>query len=90
MNGNYAAGLAVTLSERIQNLFVICVVATGWFNIAGFVTGTLFGVRGLAIGGEIANSVTYLFFLVAVVTAVIQAWLIVLGAYRGMRTIGLG
>lgn len=85
-----AAGKAILLTERTQNLFVICVVATGWFNIAGFITGTLFGVRGLTMGAGMANTATYLFFLVAVVTAVIQGWIILLGAYRGMRTIGLG
>lgn len=85
-----AAGKAILLTERMQNLLVICVVATGWFNIAGFITGTLFGVRGLSMGASVANMATYLFFLVAVVTAVFQAYLILVGAYRGMRTIGLG
>ena len=83
-------GKSILLTDRLQILLVMCVILTGWFNIAGFVTGTLFGVRGLAMGADLANSVTYIFFLVAVVTAMIQATLIVMGAYRGMRTIGLG
>ena len=85
-----AVGKSILLTDRVQNLLVVCVLLTGWFNIAGFVTGTLFGARGLAMGGDLANSVTYIFFLVAVVTAIVQATLIVVGAFRGMRTIGLG
>lgn len=85
-----AVGKSVLLGDRAQILLVVCVLMTGWFNIAGFVTGTWFGVRGLAMGGGIANATTYLFFLIAVVTAVVQAMLLVVGAFRGMRTIGLG
>ena len=85
-----AVGKSILLTERTQNLLVVCVLATGWFNIAGFVTGTLFGVRGLAYGDSLANIATYLFFLVAVITAVVQTGLMLVGARRAMRTIGLG
>lgn len=83
------AGKYILLTARAQILLVVCVLMTGWFNIAGFVTGALNGVHGVVFEGSLANHVTYLFFLVAVVTAVIQAVLIITGAWRGMCSIGL-
>ena len=83
-------GKTLMLRERAQNVLVCSVLITGWFNIAGFVTAAVFNTRGLAFGGSPANIAVYLFFLVAVVSAFVQAVLIVLGAWRGMRTIGLG
>lgn len=68
------------LSEGRQKLYCLCVLVTGWFNSAGFVIGTLFDVHGLAFGQSPANSVTYLFFLVAVLTAFTQVALVLAGA----------
>lgn len=84
-----ACGKHILLGNRAQNILVICVVATGWFNIAGFITGALYGVHGVLFDASLANRVTYLFFLVAVVTAIIETGLIVTGAWRAMRSIGL-
>lgn len=84
-----SAGRYILLTPKVQILLVVCVLMTGWFNIAGFVTGALNGVHGVVFDGSIANHAAYLFFLVAVVTAVVQAVLIIVGAWRGMRSIGL-
>ncbi|MDD3765124.1 MAG: hypothetical protein PHP86_17655 [Nevskiales bacterium] len=77
-----AAGRSARLGPSAQRSYVIAVIVTGWANSAGFLTGTLFGVRGLAFGGAVANSATYLFFLVAVASAFVQAILLALGARR--------
>ncbi|MDX1496291.1 MAG: hypothetical protein R3352_01930 [Salinisphaeraceae bacterium] len=73
-------GAKILLSEQQQKLYVISVLITAWFNSAGFIIGTLFGVHGLHFGGAVANTVTYLFFLVAVITVVIQVALVLSGA----------
>lgn len=80
-------GLA-TLGPSARRWFVVCVIVTGWANAAGFLTGTLFGVRGLAFGGQVANSITYLLFLVAVATAFVQTVLLARGAALTARSHG--
>lgn len=70
------------LSELQQKAYVICVLVTAWFNSAGFIIGTLFGVHGLSFGDSVANSLTYFFFLTAVLTVFIQIALVLIGARR--------
>lgn len=73
-------GGAIRLGDKGQRWYARCVVVTGWGNSAGFVIGALFGVRGLAFGGAVANSIVYFLFLAAAVTAVVQAVLLWRGA----------
>ena len=73
-------GSRLLLTEQQQQLYVITVLITAWFNSAGFIIGTLFGVHGLEFGGTVANSMTYLLFFVAVITVVIQMALVFKGA----------
>ncbi len=73
-------GAKLLLSEQQQKLYVFSVLITAWFNSAGFIIGTLFGVHGLQFGGTLANSATYLFFLIAVITVVMQITLVFVGA----------
>ncbi len=72
----------ILLSEGQQKLYIVSVLITAWFNSAGFLIGTLFGVHGLSFGGNVPNTLTYLFFLIAVVTVFIQIALVLLGARR--------
>lgn len=75
-----AAAGQIRIGERGAQWFTISVLVTGWGNSLGFLTGTLFGVRGLEFGGALANSANYLFFLVAAVTGFIQAGIAIRGA----------
>ncbi len=77
----FAAGSSyIRIGERAARWFTVSVLITGWGNSLGFLTGTLFGVRGLEFGGALANSANYLFFLVASVTGFIQAGIAMRGA----------
>ena len=73
-------GCKLLLSGQQQKLYVISVLATAWFNSVGFILGTLFGVHGLQFGGTVANSLTYLCFIIAVITVVIQMTLVFKGS----------
>lgn len=79
-----AAGRA-SFSERGARLFGTAVIVTGWGNSLGFLTGALFGVRGLEFGGVPANTLSYLLFLIAALSAFVQAILLVAGAARARR-----
>ncbi|RZO87195.1 MAG: hypothetical protein EVA65_02700 [Oceanococcus sp.] len=76
-----AAGASIRLTQGARRWYIICVCVTGWSNSLGFLVGALFGVRGLAFGGSLTNTLNYLLFLIAVPTAFAQAWLL----WRGAR-----
>jgi hypothetical protein len=76
---------SVRFGPRARGIYVVSVIVTGYANSLGFLTGTLFGVRGLEFGGAVANTATYLFFLVAVVTAFAQAILLASAAAATRR-----
>lgn len=76
-----AAGSSVRLTDRARRLYIWTVCITGWANTLGFLVGALFGVRGLAFGASLANSLNYLLFLVAALTAFTQTWLLWRGAH---------
>ena len=78
------AGPHLQLGERGRRSFVWAVLITGWGNTLGFLVGTLFGARGLAFGGGVANSLGYLLFLAAAISAFVQGGLLWSGA-RGAR-----
>lgn len=75
-----AVGSAIRLGDKGQRWYARCVIVTGWGNSVAFTIGALFGVRGLAFGGVAANSVVYFLFLIAAVTAIVQAVLLWRGA----------
>lgn len=86
MIGFAVAGSSILLSARARQFYIWSVCITGWSNTLGFLVGALFGVRGLAFGGPWANSLNYLFFLVAVPTAFAQAWLLWQGSRAHQHT----
>ncbi len=79
------AASALSLSPFQQRLYGFSVAITAWGNSAGFLLAALSGSRGLAMGGGAGNSLTYLCFLAAALTAFVQVWLLVLGALRARR-----
>lgn len=80
------AGSGILLGPKARQVYVWCVCITGWANSLGFLVGAVFGVRGLAFGGAWANSLNYFFFLVAALTAFIQAGLLWNGARAQRRS----
>ncbi len=73
-------GGLVCLGDPGQRWLTRCVIITGWGNSLGFLIAALYSVRGLAFGDVIANSVVYLLFLLAALTAFVQAALLWRGA----------
>jgi hypothetical protein len=73
-------GSVVCLNDPGQRWLTRCVMVTGWGNSVAFVIGAIYSVRGLAFGDVVANSVVYLLFLIAAVTAFVQAFLVWKGA----------
>lgn len=70
------AGSYLRLNPRTLSMYALCVQVTGWGNSIAFVIGALASERGLAFGMSVANSVMYLLFLSAALTAYMQAWLL--------------
>ncbi|TJY64796.1 hypothetical protein E4T66_00695 [Sinimarinibacterium sp. CAU 1509] len=83
-----AVATTARFGSRGRAIYVVSVIVTGYANSLGFLTGTLFGVRGLEFGGAAANTATYLFFLVAVVTGFAQAGLLAAAAATARRSGG--
>jgi hypothetical protein len=79
------AGSGIRLGAWARQIYIWSVCITGWGNTLGFLVGALFGVRGLAFGASWANSVNYLLFLIAALTAFAQAWLLWQGARAQSR-----
>ncbi len=80
-----AVATTARFGPRGRGAYVVCVIVTGYANSLGFLTGTVFGVRGLEFGGAVANTATYLFFLIAVVTGFTQAGLLASAAAAARR-----
>ena len=78
-----AGSLSLSLGQ--QRVYGWSVAITAWGNSAGFLLAALTSTRGLAMGGGAGNSLTYLCFLVAALTAFVQVWLLVAGALRARR-----
>lgn len=76
---------ALCLSVREQRVYAWSGAITAWGNSAGFLLAAISGTRGLAMGGSVGNSLTYLCFLAAALTAFAQVWLLVVGTRRARR-----
>lgn len=71
-----SAAKAISLPDSSWFPFALCVQATAWLNSAAYVLAAILGVRGLSGNGSETNLVVYLLFLMAVITAFIQSWLL--------------
>lgn len=78
-------GGLIKLGEKGQQWLAISLLVTGWGNTLGYHTAAIFGDRGLSFGGSLANSVTYLAFLTAVIAVVIVVALSVRGVLNTRR-----
>jgi hypothetical protein len=72
----------LSLSARAQSILGWCLIVTAWGNMIASLVGPLFGGRGLALGGGIANDVMFVLFTVAVVTVLVAMALVARGALR--------
>lgn len=78
-------GGLIRLGAKGQQWLAISLLATGWGNTLGYHTSAIFGDRGLSFGGSVANSVTYLAFLTAVIAVVVVVVLSVRGVLNTRR-----
>jgi hypothetical protein len=72
----------LSLSARAQTVLAWSLLVTAWGNMVASVIGPLFGGRGLALGGGIANDLMFVLFTVAVVTVIVAMALVARGAFR--------
>jgi len=83
--GVAGVGRDIVLTQRAQVLLFWSLVITAWGNMIASTIGPLFGGRGLAFGGGVANSVMYLLFMAAVVAVIVAMVVMVRGAWRAAR-----
>lgn len=79
--GVAAVGGLLRLEDRQHGHLVAALLITAWGNMIASTIAPIFGVRGLELGGGIANSVVFLLFTAAIVTVF---WALAL-IYRGAR-----
>ena len=78
-----ADGLA--LDGRKPAVLAWALIITAYGNLIASVIAASANVRGLEPGGSFANTLTYLLFMVAVVTVVVALGLVAHGAYRAAK-----
>lgn len=84
--GVAAVGGLLRLDARRHGHLVTALLVTAWGNMIASIIGPLFGVRGLELGGSVANSVVFGLFTIAIVTVF---WALAL-IYRGARATARG
>jgi uncharacterized membrane protein len=72
----------LALTERRAAILAWSLVVTAYGNLIASVLAATANVRGLAPGGSLANTITYLLFMVAVVAVVMALVLVAHGARR--------
>jgi len=81
------AGVAdrLALDGRKPAVLAWTLIVTAYGNLIASVIAASANVRGLEPGGSLANTLTYLLFMVAVVTVVVALGLVAHGAYRAAK-----
>jgi hypothetical protein len=81
------AGVAdgLVLDGRKPAVLAWALIITAYGNLIASVIAASANVRGLEPGGSFANTLTYLLFMVAVVTVVVALGLVAHGAYRAAK-----
>ena len=70
------------MPSRARTVYSACVQSTAWLNSLAFALAALVGARGLSGGAGLGNTLVYLLFLIAVVTAFLQVYLLARQALR--------
>ncbi len=76
---------ALRLGDGGRRALAGCLLFTAYANTVASILGASTGNRGLAIGGEFANTVVFLLFTVAIVTIFVAVGLVIQGS-RGRAT----
>jgi hypothetical protein len=66
----------------------VSLLVAAYGNVIASILGASFGVRGLALGGSVANSAVYLLFVVAIAGVFAGVALLILGGARAARGAG--
>lgn len=82
-----AAGVwdAIVLSAGQRRWLALSLIVAAYGNVIASILGASFGVRGLALGGPLVNSVVYLLFVIAIVGVLAGVVLLVRGGARAIR-----
>jgi hypothetical protein len=78
-----AASNRLALSSRSQAVLAWSLILMAYGNVIAAGIGATFGVRGLAPGGSVSNTIVYLLFMLAIVGVVLGLGLVVYGARAG-------
>ena len=80
-----AVGDRLTLSVRAQAIVAWGLIITAWGNVIASTIGPIFGGRGLEFGGgNVANSLMYLLFVLAIGTVIVAMILVLRGALASL------
>lgn len=72
------------LPDRGKSILAWSLIAMAYGNVVASTLGALFGVRGLAPGGPVVNTVVYVIFMLAVVGVFVGMALVAWGARAAM------
>lgn len=70
------------MPRRTRTVYSACVQSTAWLNSLAFALAAFVGARGLSGGAGLGNTLIYILFLIAVVTAFFQVYLLARQAVR--------
>lgn len=73
-------GAIIRVGPRAQRTLVGALILTAYGNLVASVLGAIAGVRGLAPGGGLANTVVYALFMAAIVAVLAAVLLVARGA----------
>jgi hypothetical protein len=90
LNGLTLIGVAAVaprlrLGERAASVLTWALIVMAWGNQIASLMGPVFGARGLAFGGGVANSLMYLLFVAAIFGVLIGMWIVFRGAVAALR-----
>ena len=82
-----AAGVwdAIVLSAGQRRWLALSLIVAAYGNVIASILGASFGVRGLALGGPVVNSIVYLLFVIAIVGVLAGVVLLARGGARAVR-----
>ena len=84
------AGVAdrLALGGGRATLLAWSLIVTAWGNVVASILGASLGVRGLAPGGNVANTIVYTLFVIAVIGILVALVLVAAGARAAEKETG--